>query len=151
MLVYSPAGEYNLHLGIMKEMRPDMIATNQAEVIEVGGHAVLVEAAVSLGSRREKKVGIKVHRFANRIPMLFSQGSDVSYITAHKNINWKTYRMDQNQQKIGVYVSIVSTKVPYKGANKEYIDYEAVCPRILSFVSTAREAECTRTCINGKH
>ena len=53
---YSPAGEYNLHLGIMKEMRPDMIATNTADVQEVNGHPVLVETAVSLGGRRAKEV-----------------------------------------------------------------------------------------------
>lgn len=30
--VLSPAGEYNLHLGVMKEMRPDMIATSTPDV-----------------------------------------------------------------------------------------------------------------------
>ena len=119
----SPAGEYNLHLGIMKEMRPDMIATNTAEVQEVGGHPVLVEAAVSLGGRRAKE-GISVHRFANRIPMLFQPGNDVSYKTANQRIQWKSYRMDKNNQKIGVYVSVVSTKIPYGGPNKEYIGDE---------------------------
>lgn len=29
--------------------------------------------------------------------------------------------MNQSQDKIGVFVSIVSTKIPYKGAGKEYI------------------------------
>ena len=119
----SPAGEYNLHLGIMKEMRPDMIATNTAEVCEVSGHPVLVEAAVSLGGRRMKE-GITVHRFANRIPMLFQPGADVSFKTANQRIPWKSYRMDKNNQKIGVYISIVSTKIPYGGPNKEYIGDE---------------------------
>ena len=30
--VLAPAGEYNLHLGVMKEMRPDMIATSTQDV-----------------------------------------------------------------------------------------------------------------------
>jgi len=119
----SPAGEYNLHLGIMKEMRPDMIATNTADVQEVNGHPVLVETAVSLGGRRAKE-GITVHRFANRIPMLFQPGADVSYKTANQRIKWKQYRMDKLHHKIGVYVSIVSTKIPYGGPNKEYIGDE---------------------------
>ena len=121
--VLSPAGEYNLHLGIMKEMRPHMIATNTAEVQEVDGHPLLVEAAVSLGGRRAKE-GITVHRFANRIPMLFQPGSDVSFKTANNRIQWKTYRIDKNTQKIGVYVSIVSTRIPYGGAHKEFIGDE---------------------------
>ena len=28
----SPAGEYNLRLGIMKELKPDMIATHESDV-----------------------------------------------------------------------------------------------------------------------
>jgi DNA topoisomerase-6 subunit B len=121
--VLSPAGEYNLHLGVMKEMRPDMIATSSQDVTVVDGHAVLVEAAVALGGRRAKE-GIHVHRFANRIPMLFQQGNDVSVRTANSRINWKSYRIDKNSQKIGVYVSICSTKIPYGGPNKEYIGDE---------------------------
>ena len=34
------------------------------------GHAFIVEAAVSVGGR-DMKQGINVHRFANRIPLLF--------------------------------------------------------------------------------
>ena len=34
------------------------------------GHAFIVEAAVSVGGR-DLKPGINVHRFANRIPLLF--------------------------------------------------------------------------------
>lgn len=41
--------------------------------------------------------------------------------TALKRINWPSYKMNQSQDKIGVFVSIVSTKIPYKGAGKEYI------------------------------
>jgi len=89
----------------------------------VDGHAVKVEAAVSLGGRKVKE-GIQVHRFANRIPMLFQQGNDVSVKTANTRINWKSYRIDKNSHKIGVFVSICSTKIPYGGPNKEYIGDE---------------------------
>ena len=41
--------------------------------------------------------------------------------TATKRINWASYKMSQATDKVGVYVSIVSTKIPYKGAGKEYI------------------------------
>ena len=119
--VLAPAGEYNLHLGVMKEMRPDMIATSTQDVTVVDGHAVIVEAAISLGGRKLKE-GINVHRFANRIPMLFQPGSDltVKACTAAppKGVNWKSYKIDKNTHKIGVYVSICSTKIPYGGPNK---------------------------------
>lgn len=36
----------------------------------------------------------------------------------------QNYKIDKNSQKIGVYVSICSTKIPYGGPNKEYIGDE---------------------------
>jgi len=48
-------------------------------------------------------------------------GSDVITKTALKRINWASYKINQSADKIGVFVSIVSTKIPYKGAGKEYI------------------------------
>ncbi len=48
-------------------------------------------------------------------------GSDVITRTALKRINWANYKINQTSDKVGVFVSIVSTKIPYKGAGKEYI------------------------------
>ncbi|CAK0734996.1 hypothetical protein CVIRNUC_000513 [Coccomyxa viridis] len=116
----SPAGEYNLRLGILKELHPEIIATHQGDAKVLEGHAFVVEAAVSRGGR-DLKPGINVYRFANRIPLLFEGGSDVITKTALKRINWASYKINQSTDKIGVFVSIVSTKIPYKGAGKEYI------------------------------
>ena len=80
----------------------------------------MVEAAVSLGGK-EAKDGLNVVRFANRIPLLFEGGADVSTRVATKKINWSSYKIDQKRDRIGVFVSIVSTKIPYKGTGKEYI------------------------------
>ena len=41
--------------------------------------------------------------------------------TATKRVNWAAYKISQATDRVGVYVSIVSTKIPYKGAGKEYI------------------------------
>lgn len=116
----SPAGEYNLRLGVMKELHPELIATYAGEVRVFEGHAFIVEAAVSVGGR-ELKPGINVYRFANRIPLLFEGGSDVITRTATKRINWGAYKINQASDKVGVFVSIISTKIPFKGAGKEYI------------------------------
>eukprot|EP00878_Enallax_costatus_P004292 GHUV01004523.1.p1 GENE.GHUV01004523.1~~GHUV01004523.1.p1 ORF type:complete len:513 (+),score=171.62 GHUV01004523.1:484-2022(+) len=116
----SPAGEYNLRLGVMKELHPDLIATYAGDVRVFEGHAFIVEAAVSIGGK-ELKPGINVYRFANRIPLLFEGGSDVITRTATKRINWNAYKINQATDKVGVFVSIISTKIPFKGAGKEYI------------------------------
>eukprot|EP00186_Timspurckia_oligopyrenoides_P001979 CAMPEP_0182449418 /NCGR_PEP_ID=MMETSP1172-20130603/34211_1 /TAXON_ID=708627 /ORGANISM="Timspurckia oligopyrenoides, Strain CCMP3278" /LENGTH=750 /DNA_ID=CAMNT_0024646689 /DNA_START=75 /DNA_END=2327 /DNA_ORIENTATION=- len=120
----SPAGEYNLRLGIMKELQPDMVATHAESADVFEGHPFIVEAGVSLGGVGVKN-GISVFRFANRIPLLFEAGNDVVTKTAMKSINWSYYKMSQTQDRIGVFVSVVSTKVPFKGTGKEYIGDDA--------------------------
>eukprot|EP00884_Botryococcus_braunii_P009390 jgi/Botrbrau1/18452/Bobra.0072s0035.1 len=137
----SPAGEYNLRLGITKELHPDMVATHQGDVRVLEGHAFIVEAAVSIGGR-DIKPGINVYRFANRIPLLFEGGSDVITKTALKRINWNMYKINQTTDKVGVFVSIVSTKIPYKGAGKEYIadDME----EMVASVRSALQACCNQ-------
>eukprot|EP00743_Colponemidia_sp_Colp-15_P007906 GILK01008563.1.p1 GENE.GILK01008563.1~~GILK01008563.1.p1 ORF type:complete len:674 (-),score=141.04 GILK01008563.1:230-2227(-) len=116
----SPAGEYNLRLGIIKELRPDMVATFQEPASSYEGHPFIVEAGVSLGGKGVKP-GINVYRFSNRIPLLFEAGADVVTRVANKKINWASYKIKPTSDKIGVFVSIVSTKIPFKGTGKEYI------------------------------
>ncbi|KAK4760520.1 hypothetical protein SAY87_005413 [Trapa incisa] len=116
----SPAGEYNLRLGIIKELHPELVATHSGSAQVFEGHPFIVEAGVSLGGK-DVKLGLNIFRFANRIPLLFEQGADVVTRTAIKRINWSSYKINQSQDKIGIFVSIVSTKIPFKGTGKEYI------------------------------
>ncbi|KAI7846328.1 hypothetical protein COHA_000165 [Chlorella ohadii] len=137
----SPAGEYNLRLGIMKELRPEMVATHQGPVGVHEGHAFIVEAAVSVGGKNIKP-GLNIHRFANRIPLLFEGGSDVVTRTALKRITWSTYKINQNSDKVGVFVSLVSTKIPFKGAGKEYIadDVEEIQAAVNRYIPNVAAA-----------
>lgn len=50
----SPAGEYNLRLGVIKEMQPVLTATHQGEPSVYQGHSFQVEAAVSIGGNEVK-------------------------------------------------------------------------------------------------
>ena len=115
----SPAGEYNLRLGIIKELRPEMVATFTDDPGVSEGHPFVVEAAVSLGGRC--KAGLNIYRYANRIPLLFESGNDVVSVVCAKSVRWASYRIRMNADRIGVYVSIVSSKIPFKGTSKEYI------------------------------
>jgi len=120
----SPLGEYNLNLGIQKVLEPDLIATARDKPGAYEGHPFVVEAAVSLGGSNQKE-GITVVRFANRIPLLFEGGADVSTRVANTKIRWSSYKIDHKKDKVGVFVSIVSTKIPFKGTSKEYIGDDA--------------------------
>ncbi|CAH9082948.1 unnamed protein product [Cuscuta epithymum] len=137
--VLSPAGEYNLRLGIIKELHPDMVATYSGSAQVFEGHPFIVEAGVSLGGK-DVKHGLNIFRFANRIPLLFEQGADVVTRTALKRINWNSYKINQMQDRIGIYVSIVSTKIPFKGTGKEYIGDDI--SEIASAVKTAIQQCC---------
>lgn len=113
-----------------------MIATARDKPGAYEGHPFIVEAAVSLGGKNEvAKEGINVVRFANRIPLLFEGGADVSTRVANTKIRWSNYKIDHKREKIGVFVSIVSTKIPYKGTGKEYIGDD--CTEIQQSVKRA--------------
>ncbi|XP_058071172.1 DNA topoisomerase 6 subunit B isoform X2 [Magnolia sinica] len=139
----SPAGEYNLRLGIIKELHPDMVATYAGSPQVFEGHPFIVEAGISLGGK-DVKQGLNIFRFANRIPLLFEQGADVVTRTAQKRINWNSYKINQAQDKIGVFVSIVSTKIPFKGTGKEYIGDD------ISEIASAVKSALKQCCIQLK-
>lgn len=121
----SPAGEYNMRLGVLKELKPKLVSTYTDKPGSHEGHAFLVEAAISLGGESVKE-GINIFRFANRIPMLFETGADVVTQVATKRIKWATYLIDPKKDSVGVYVSIVSTRIPFKGTSKEYIGDDVI-------------------------
>jgi len=135
----SPLGEYNLNLGVRKVIEPDFVATSRDKPCAYEGHPFLVEAAVSLGGK-DAKEGITVVRFANRIPLLFEAGADVVTRVAQNKIKWSSYKIDHKRDKLGVFVSIVSTKVPFKGTGKEYIGDDIT--EIQQSVKRALQACC---------
>ena len=51
-------------------------------------------------------------------------GSDVTTRVA-RNMKWANFKISKANDKIGVFTSIVSTKIPFKGTSKEYIGADA--------------------------
>jgi DNA topoisomerase-6 subunit B len=84
------------------------------------GHPFTVECGLSFGGDKCKE-GITVHRFANRIPLLFEGGSDVASKVAKDDVKWNNYKLKSKVDKLGIFVSICSTKIPFKGTGKEFI------------------------------
>jgi DNA topoisomerase VI subunit B len=52
----SPAGEYNLRLGIFKELDPEMVSTASSKPAVYEGHPFIVECGVSIGGKDAKPV-----------------------------------------------------------------------------------------------
>ena len=64
--------------------------------------------------------GLNVFRFANRIPLLFEPGSDV-IVKQAADLDWGRYKIDKATAKLGIFVSVVSTRIPFRGTGKEHI------------------------------
>lgn len=115
----SPLGEDLLKAGILKELKPEFTAVYQRKPSTYAGHPFIVEAGVAYGGSVPKKGDFIVYRFANRIPLLYDEASDVSYRVI-KAMNWRRYKVSPDMP-IAFLVHLCSTKVPYKTVGKEFI------------------------------
>jgi DNA topoisomerase VI subunit B len=115
----SPLGEDLLRTGILKELKPEFIAVSQRKPATYAGHPFIVETAIAYGGDIPKKDDIVVYRFANKIPLLYDEASDVS-VKVIRSINWRRYKVASGMP-LAILVHLCSTKVPYKTVGKEFI------------------------------
>jgi DNA topoisomerase-6 subunit B len=115
----SPLGENILAAGIVKELAPEFFTIVARPPSAYSGYPFIVEVALAYGGKILEN-GIKLYRFANRIPLLYDEASDVAWKVIHEEIDWKRYKIPQ-EAPIAVIVNISSTRIPYKTVGKEYI------------------------------
>lgn len=115
----SPLGEELLKTGVAKELQPEFVATVIRPASAYSGYPFIVEVALAYGGR-VLAPGIKLFRFANRIPLLYDEASDVAWKVLNEEIDWKRYKIPQDAP-LAVITHVCSTKVPYKTVGKEYL------------------------------
>ncbi|MEM2875631.1 MAG: DNA topoisomerase VI subunit B [Candidatus Bathyarchaeia archaeon] len=115
----SPVGEDLLKAGMIKEYKPEFIAAVQRKPSTYSGHPFIVEVVIAYGGGIPRKGEITLFRFANRIPLLYDEASDVSWKII-KSINWRRYKVTPDMP-IAIAVHLYSTKIPYKTVGKEII------------------------------
>ena len=117
----SPLGPELLEAGVRKELKPEFVAVCQRKPSAYGGHPFIVEVAIAYGGQVPSPRGGKItlYRFANRIPLLYDEASDVSRKIID-GLNWRRYRVSPDMP-VAVVVHICSTRVPYKTVGKEFI------------------------------
>ncbi|MEM3695209.1 MAG: DNA topoisomerase VI subunit B [Candidatus Bathyarchaeia archaeon] len=115
----SPLGEELLKMGILKELKPEFVAVHQRKPATYAGHPFIVEVGIAYGGEIPKKGSFIIYRFANRIPLLYDEASDVS-VKVINAMNWRRYKVTPDMP-IAILVHICSTKVPYKTVGKEFI------------------------------
>lgn len=112
----SPAGEDVLSSGIQR-LSPQFFAVSQRKPSVHEGHPFIVEVGVAYGGGIQE--GLTLYRFANRIPLLYDEGSDVSN-KVMRDLNLGNYDLDETD-KLAFFAHICSTRIPYKTVGKEYI------------------------------
>jgi len=115
----SPLGEDLLKAGIQKELKPEVIAVHQRRPATYAGHPFIIEVGIAYGGEIPKRGSFLIYRFANRIPLLYDEASDVS-VRVISTMNWRRYHVSPDMP-IAILVHICSTKVPYKTVGKEFI------------------------------
>jgi len=117
----SPLGENLLRAGIQKELNPEFVSVKQRKPSVYSGYPFIVEVAVAYGGNIPVTGDVILYRFANRIPLLYDEASDVSWKVVHNLINWRHYKIDIQNSPIAVFTHICSTKIPYRSVGKEFI------------------------------
>lgn len=123
----SPLGEKLLEVGIKKIFNPEFVATVQRPPSAYSGFPFIVEMGMAYGGDI-KTSGISLYRFANRIPLLYDEGSDIA-MKIIEEMDWPRYKFS-NDSPLVIVTHVCSTRVPYKTVGKEYIadrpeiDYE---------------------------
>jgi len=115
----SPLGEELLKAGIVKELKPEYVVVHQRRPSTYAGQPFIVEIGIAYGGEVPKKGNFVIYRFANRIPLLYDEASDVSFKVIN-DMNWRRYKV-MTDMPIAILVHICSTKVPYKTVGKEFI------------------------------
>jgi len=116
----SPLGEDLLNAGIRKELAPEYVEVYQRKPSAYSGFPFIVEVGIAYGGKIPNTGGIVLYRFANKIPLLFDEASDVSWKVANSLVDWRHYNVLPDMP-IAVFVHLCSTKVPYKTVGKEFI------------------------------
>ncbi len=115
----SPLGEELLRAGIEKELKPEYLVVHQRKPSTYAGHPFIIEMGIAYGGEIPRRGCFTIYRFANRIPLLYDEASDVSYRVI-TGMNWRRYKVAPDMP-IAIVVHICSTKVPYKTVGKEFI------------------------------
>ncbi len=115
----APLGEEPLEKGIQKFFNPDFSAVIQRGASAYSGFPFVIEMGIAYGGDISSS-GTKVYRFANRIPLLYDEGSDVVLKVVNET-DWNRYKVKNDSAPMVIISHICSTRIPYKTVGKENV------------------------------
>ncbi|MDF2421569.1 MAG: DNA topoisomerase VI subunit B [Nitrosopumilus sp.] len=114
----APLGAEPLEKGIKKFFNPDFAAVVQRPASAYSGFPFIIEMGIAYGGDI-KTGGPHVYRYANRIPLLYDEGSDVVLKVVNET-DWGRYKV-KGEPPFIIVSHICSTRIPYKTAGKENV------------------------------
>ena len=114
----APLGQSPLEQGMKKFFEPDFLAVIQRGASAYSGFPFVVEMGIAYGGSIQSR-GIKTYRFANRIPLLYDEGSDV-VLKVVNEMDWNRYKV-KSEAPMVIASHICSTRIPYKTVGKENV------------------------------
>ncbi|WP_237705944.1 DNA topoisomerase VI subunit B [Methanocella conradii] len=121
----SPVGEEVLVKGVIGRLRPEFIEAVTRKPCAMRGQPFLVEAIIAygceadIGGSPDPVTGVSIHRFVNRVPLLFSESSDV-IIKAARDAGLGRYEVTP-ESRSHLFVHIAGVNIPYTSESKEAI------------------------------
>ena len=114
----APLGQEPLRRGMAKFFEPDFLAVVARNASAYSGFPFVVEMGIAYGGGIQTR-GIKAYRFANRIPLLYDEGSDV-VLKVINDMDWNRYKV-KGEPPLVIATHICSTRIPYKTVGKENV------------------------------
>jgi DNA topoisomerase VI subunit B len=140
----APIGEEALIAGLRKEYEADFYSAVTRPPRVYRGNPFLVEAAIAYGGKLPAEGLAKVLRFANRVPLLYQQGSCAIWESVLATA-WRNYHVNQSRGAppagpLVISVHFASVWVPFTSESKEAI---ASYPNIIKETKLCLQ-ECGR-------
>jgi DNA topoisomerase VI subunit B len=121
----SPVGEDILIKGVVDRLRPKFIEAITRKPSAMRGQPFLVEIIIAYGCEADfggmpdPVTGVFVHRFVNRVPLLFSESSDV-ILKAAREAGLNRYEVTPESHS-HLFVHVAGVNIPYTSESKESI------------------------------
>ncbi len=116
----APIGAAIIEKGLRAILKPEFAtAVTRKPKVYSGGHPFIVEVGIAYGGSIEPRDEPMLLRYANRIPLLYDEKQDVAWKVVSQ-FNWKNYGVSFPAPLV-VLTHVCSTKIPWKGGNKEAI------------------------------
>ncbi|MEM0062730.1 MAG: DNA topoisomerase VI subunit B [Ignisphaera sp.] len=116
----SPIGSELIKIGLNTILKPEFTDAITRKPVVYEGHSMVVEVGIAYGGAIEPLEEPMLLRFANKIPLLYDEKSDVAWKVISENIDWSYYDI-VFPAPIAILVHVCGTKIPYKGVGKESI------------------------------